>query len=490
MINETFMEQAQSLKPKIHVETHEVQGKGIPLKTGDDQIFDFGDHFVGTVEFELESYGRHPDAPALLEIQFAEVLMELNQNTSDYHGWIAKSWIQKEQVHVDILPSALSLERRYAFRYIKVKVISVSNNFSLLIKKITAKTVSSADPKSLVSCPLKDRDRKLDAVSIRTLHNCMQDVFEDGPKRDRRLWLGDLRLEALTNYVTYQNYDLVKRCLLLFAGSTLEDGRVSNNIFLYPQPVCDQQTMFDYTIFFISTLWEYYLATNDITLLKQLEPVCTRQIELLGKCFDEGHRIDMKKAGNVFVDWNFKLDKEIAAQGIYIYGLRDYVKILKVLYLPSAAYEKEIIEKTEAALSYYDEQKKLFVSSSNQVSAMSQIWMILSRVVVDSQAKAVLDALEQEADAVGMVSPYAYHHYIQALIDAGYKKKAYEKMHEYWGGMIEKGADTFWELYDPNDSEVSPYGGLAVHSYCHAWSCTPAYFLRTYFRDEVSVWNV
>ena len=22
----------------------------------------------------------------------------------------------------------------------------------------------------------------------------MQDVFEDGPKRDRRLWLGDLRL--------------------------------------------------------------------------------------------------------------------------------------------------------------------------------------------------------------------------------------------------------------------------------------------------------
>ena len=27
----------------------------------------------------------------------------------------------------------------------------------------------------------------------------MQDVFEDGPKRDRRLWLGDLRLEALAN---------------------------------------------------------------------------------------------------------------------------------------------------------------------------------------------------------------------------------------------------------------------------------------------------
>lgn len=29
--------------------------------------------------------------------------------------------------------------------------------------------------------------------------DCMQSVFEDGPKRDRRLWLGDLRLQALAS---------------------------------------------------------------------------------------------------------------------------------------------------------------------------------------------------------------------------------------------------------------------------------------------------
>ncbi|MFR6136264.1 MAG: hypothetical protein ACLUI0_06370 [Blautia massiliensis (ex Durand et al. 2017)] len=57
--------------------------------------------------------------------------------------------------------------------------------------------------------------KKLDRVSLRTLQNCMQDVFEDGPKRDRRLWLGDLRLQALANYETFKNYDLVKRCLYL-----------------------------------------------------------------------------------------------------------------------------------------------------------------------------------------------------------------------------------------------------------------------------------
>ena len=49
------------------------------------------------------------------------------------------------------------------------------------------------------------------------------------------------------------------------------------------------------------------------------------------------------------------------------------------------------------------------------------------------------------------------------------------------GGMAQEGADTFWELYDPKDPGASPYGGTIVNSYCHAWSCAPAYFLRKFF---------
>jgi hypothetical protein len=59
-------------------------------------------------------------------------------------------------------------------------------------------------------------------------------VFEDGPKRDRRLWLGDLRLQALVNDVTFGHHDLVRRCLYLFAGHTREDGMVSANVFVQP----------------------------------------------------------------------------------------------------------------------------------------------------------------------------------------------------------------------------------------------------------------
>lgn len=58
----------------------------------------------------------------------------------------------------------------------------------------------------------------IDNVAVLTLQNCMQEVFEDGPKRDRRLWLGDLRLQALVNDVTFARHDLVRRCLYLLPG--------------------------------------------------------------------------------------------------------------------------------------------------------------------------------------------------------------------------------------------------------------------------------
>ena len=50
----------------------------------------------------------------------------------------------------------------------------------------------------------------------------------------------------------------------------------------------------------------------------------------------------------------------------------------------------------------------------------------------------------------------------------------------YWGGMVKLGADTFYEVYVPGDPDFSPYGDRMINSMCHAWSCTPSYFIRKY----------
>ncbi len=482
MRNEYYLHKAEDLRPKLlHTEIC-LEGDGRALTNGDEVIFDFKDHYVGYVTVVFSSAGHHQDAPFYFQICFAEIKEELDQDTENYRGWIARSWIQEEKVHIDVLPESCHFERRYAFRYVKIKVLSVSENYSVLVDKITADTVSSADDGKLSSPSFSKEDALLDKVSVRTLHSCMQEVFEDGPKRDRRLWLGDLRLQALANYQTYRQNDLVKRCLYLFAGTTLEEGRLSSNIFLYPEAECDFQTMFDYTLFFIDVLWDYYRETKEEETLRDLEPVCLRQFELLRDCFDENDEVDLEKTGRIFIDWNFDLEKTVSAQGVYIYALRDMISIEKQLNKDTAELEEELSRKVAAAMRMFDKEEGFFMSGKErQVSYMSQIWMILAKVVSEEEGREILKRLETYEKAISLNSPYAYHHYIQALIDCGLKEEAYKKMHEYWGGMIEKGSDTFWEIYNPEDPFLSPYGGIAVHSFCHAWSCTPAYFLRKYY---------
>ncbi|MFQ8953371.1 MAG: hypothetical protein ACLR56_10430 [Oscillospiraceae bacterium] len=77
----------------------------------------------------------------------------------------------------------------------------------------------------------------IDKICVNTLKECEQDVFEDGPKRDRRLWIGDLRLQALVDYVTFRNTDLIKRCIYLFAEHLNEKGLVPPCVFPILRPM-------------------------------------------------------------------------------------------------------------------------------------------------------------------------------------------------------------------------------------------------------------
>ena len=133
---------------------------------------------------------------------------------------------------------------------------------------------------------------------------------------------------------------------------------------------------------------------------------------------------------------------------------------------------------------FWDEERGCFVSgAARQVSRASQIWMVLGGVLPAREAAALFSRMEQ-ADALDMVTPYLYHHYVQALLEIGERGKALSVLERYWGGMVRLGADTFWELYNPENPDESPYGGTIVNSYCHAWSCGPAYFLRRYGTEK------
>ena len=126
----------------------------------------------------------------------------------------------------------------------------------------------------------------------------------------------------------------------------------------------------------------------------------------------------------------------------------------------------------------------LFVSGEQrQISYATNVWYVLAEVFGQKENAFILERLKTCENVVKPVTPYMMHHYVQALINSGNTYEGRKVMCDYWGGMAEHGADTFWELYNPENPDESPYGGKAVNSYCHAWSCTPSYFLRKYFAE-------
>lgn len=507
MENKRLLDQALSLLPQLHETTVEAvrtvvldmdKNRGVRIETGEDYrekrmkkgdecILDFGDHQVGYLNLKLDYEGSHPDAPVRMRIHFAENPVELFEDVKSYQGWICSSWIEEEQIHIDIIPNSLRLERRYAFRYVKIQILDISSKFSLVVRDAACTAVSSADDKDLQAFEFgKELHGRLDRIACRTLHNCMQTVFEDGPKRDRRLWMGDLRMQALANYQTYQKNDLVKACLYLFAALPMENGQIGACMFLEPVPEVDDTVMFDYSLLFIACLKDYYMETKDLEALKNLWTTALSQIYIAEeKMGDAGVIEDSDELGWCFVDWNLELNKQASAHGIFMYALKAAIELADVL--GEKEEEKKLAEiydnaKQDARKSLWDEEKQCFISGKEkQISIASQVWMILGGAVTGQEAVDLLSRIETMETAVGMITPYMYHNYIDALIQLGQSAQALEKLETYWGGMAEQGADTFWELYNPKNPNESPYGGTIVNSYCHAWSCAPAYFLRKYF---------
>lgn len=487
-----FIKKAENLKPHlIHQTIKPVKISNHNLKEGDSEVFDFGNHYTGYIRFHIHTEGHHFDAPLLLKIRFAEISKELDADVSNYNGWISRSWIQDELIHIDTFPTEIILPRRYAFRYVKFTVLGGSSRFSCVIDDVSADAVSSADDKKLPAFHGTEMEEKIDQAAVRTLHECMQDVFEDGPKRDRRLWIGDLRLEALTNYCTFQNNDLVKRCLYLFAGCTNEEGRVPASIFTEPVIAGDDTYMFDYSLMFVSILDGYCMFTHDLETGRELLPVAERQIELASEQFDENDVVkDSDQLGWCFLDWNLQLNKQAGAQAIYIYAEKALNDLYRMLEMPekTEAVAKDRNRKIKAAMQYlYDSESELFVSGKErQKSVICQAWMVLAGVIGRERGAEIL-IKAMHSDCVKAITPYAHDVLIEALMITGREREAYQEMISYWGGMINEGADTFWELYDPEDPDASPYGSPVVNSYCHAWSCSPAAFLRWFGLNEKEI---
>lgn len=459
---------------------------GQVFKTGDRFTLDFGQHCVGYLSFNFRHAAVYLDAPVRLKLRFAEIPYELWRDFDSYHGSLSHTWLQEEIINLDD-PGLVQLPRRYTFRYLEVTVLGTPRD--LILSDFAVRCVTSADWNKLEPLPAGTDEElvKIDAVAAKTLADCMQTAYEDGPKRDRRLWTGDLRLQALTDYYLFKNDKLARRCLYLFAACEEPDKYLPACLYQKPAVFFDDgMYVADYAMLFTVSLCDYFEHTGDRYTAMELFPVAKRQLEHALSLLDDKGILQFDIGWNSFIDWAPDIRNRTSIHGVLLYTLE------RMSALAAALGEEELAKNWAAALKkgrmdakqhLFDQEKGYFCNRYDdfRYQVHSQVWMILGGVVSGEEGVKILEDALASADSLKPVTPYMHHYLVDAMVKLGQMDRAKEFIKYYWGGMVEKGADTFWEIYVPSNAATTCYDDHMMNSFCHAWSCSPSYFIRKYF---------
>ena len=289
----------------------------------------------------------------------------------------------------------------------------------------------------------------------------------------------------MTNYYTFGCLDIVKRCLyLIAAGERNSLGFLPSYIYETPYFFSGRDNIADYALLYVVSVCDYFENTGDRETLDDLLDVCKSQLDSFFRILDNDLIVTMQNGWFFFIDWCKGLRGLTALQGVYLYTLSRFIGVLESINDPESKRYADILERARKSSKerLFDSTRGLFVNSLDEfdLSVHSQVWMILGGVIEGKEAESALKKAISDKSAKHPFTPYMWHYVIEAMFKIGLFEEGVSCIKKFWGGMIERGADTFFEAYVEDDPDFSPYGDRMINSLCHAWSCSPSYFIRKY----------
>jgi hypothetical protein len=193
----------------------------------------------------------------------------------------------------------------------------------------------------------------------------------------------------------------------------------------------------------------------------------------------------------VYIDWA-DLDKDgplAAEQMLYAACWKAMAQISAVLGQENPEYLCRYEQLTEAIQTYYWDQVKgayidSFTSGKRFVTRQSNIFAVLFGIADEEKQQQIIRNVIYNEEIPAITTPYFNFFELDMLCRTGNLKVVIEKIRSYWGGMLDRGAVTFWEEFDPSapvEEQYDMYGDKFGKSLCHAWSASPIYFLSKYF---------
>ncbi len=259
---------------------------GMRIPAGRRICFDFGAKRVGHIELEFKCAAGGSIRAYAFPHPEAEVPMMFsaeNYGKPDYPlTWGTQISGPLEFRHGAGSQVAAS-PKTYAFRY-----LSLLPNRDVVLQAVRLRESECPVPvQGHFECSDTGVNRAWE-MGARTLLLCTQPALDsqhpigkdgdyviwDGCRRDREVWVGDLRPSALALYALTSNASAVRTSLRLIAERRFEDG-------LIPASASSRQVFFEYALWWIITVWEYYWHTGDREFVAEMMPVLQGQLEWL-----------------------------------------------------------------------------------------------------------------------------------------------------------------------------------------------------------------
>lgn len=322
-----------------------------------------------------------------------------------------------------------------------------------------------------------------------TAELCMDDAFMDCPWRERGQWLADTRVEALVAAYAFGDTLLARRAWRQYGESQGTTDAYSGPgdapahhaqpwvKCVYPAAPPFDSVLPTFNCIWLCGLWEYFLLTGDARLLHDLWPRIRELLALLRQ-HESPNGLLHNLPGWVFVDWA-KLEVRGEASHVnafYYAGLLAAAKIARVLGMPDVGGDLEM-HATDVRDAVNDllwvPEVGLYAdclvdgTRLNAYSEQAQTLCCLTGIAEAEQARQCLAFLDGRVDVpmVKIATPYFAFYLLRLLYGSGRHTEALAYTRREWGRMLERGATTFWEQFEPH------------WSLCHAWSAAPTYDL-------------
>ena len=298
-----------------------------------------------------------------------------------------------------------------------------------------------------------------------TVHLNMQEYIWDGIKRDRLIWLGDMHPETSTISTVFGNEQSFYASMDLAAKQ-------------YPLPNWFNG-MSAYSMWYLIIQHDWYMQNGNMDFLQKHKDYILGLIDQIdSRVKDDGTE---ELGGGRFLDWPSNSNPKGVESGyraLLCWAMKDAAKLATLLGDEGkAAQAEKVIDKLSKQ-----------VKDPNNLKQAAALMAIAG--LMDPE-KACNDYL-LVGGAKGFSTFYGYY-MLEALALAGKYQEAMDIISEFWGGMLDLGATTFWEDFNldwtknaARIDELVPEGKDDIHgdfgaycypgfrhSFCHGWASGP-----------------